>query len=167
MSETKSPDGTYPTWPMTLPTDGELVNNDVLFTSASADRGAIGKLVDAVGFLKARSAQAFVISTDGAGNVTLERRTPKDDGSTAFLSAASVTATYIQLTYTTALADALDAAVHVSLLGTGDSLVQITAISTTYIRIGVRDISAAALMDPSAGVFNLYLTVYPNLAGYT
>lgn len=165
MSETKSPAGTYPTWPATLPVDGELVTNDKLFTSASADLGIIGKLIDAVGYLKARSPQVFRVRTDGAGAVTLERRTPIEDGATAFFSSAAISGTAVRFTFGTALADDDDYAPVVQVDGT-DQYASIGSRLASRFDVQVRDVSGGAAVDMATNVTTFSLVVFPNLAGY-
>jgi hypothetical protein len=47
-----SPSGTFPTFPLTLVLDGEVVNHDSTFKSTDPKKGLFAKLIDAVGWLK-------------------------------------------------------------------------------------------------------------------
>lgn len=168
MSQNYSPDGTYPVFPFVLPIDGEPVTENKLCVSATDGLGWIGKLVNAAGYLRNRSPQVFIITTDGVGGVVATRQTPLDDGATDFFSLVAFNGTdRIRLTFTTGLAAIEDAAFFCGTVGTGDALPQFIGNTTTYAEIGARDISAAALVNltTSAGVF--HLLVFPNLAGMT
>lgn len=169
MAENRSPDGTYPTMPLVLAVDGELLTNDKLCTSATVGLGWLGKLIDAVGYLKARSPQLFGISTDGVGGITTLRRTPGDDGTTAFFSSIAVATTSITCTFTTALASDRDCLAFVSNQSTapGDQRPYIYAVTTTAVVIRVWDVSLPGDIDLAANSCEFGLCVFPNLAGYT
>jgi hypothetical protein len=168
MSETKSPDGTYPTWPATLPVDGEFVTNDVLFTSLSADRGIIGKLIDAVGYLKARSPQLFRIRTDGTGGLEVKRRTPIDDGATAFFSSVAFQGTTaIRCTFGTAAADDDDYVILLSRDGSLDWIGGITNRLASRFDLVLYDVSTGGAVDLTTNISEIHMAVFPNLAGMT
>ena len=168
MSENKSPDGTYPTMPLVLALDGESVTNDKLCTSGTTGLGWIGKLVDAVGYLKARSPQIFNISTDGAGNVTVNRRTPIDDGATAFFSSVVLSGSNCNMTFGTAFASDRDyaAIAHNQQTTPTDRFAQVVGTTTTVLGVSVFDVSAAGYVDLTTTATEFVVVVYPNLAGY-
>jgi hypothetical protein len=168
MSQNKSPDGSYPDFPFVLPVDGEGVTEDKLCVSPTTGLGWIGKLIDAVGFLRARTPQAFVLASDGAGNGSCIRRTPENDGTTAFFSAVTVTSTYVDLTIATPSASALSWLVVPSLVvgAGGDELAYIVSTTTSNIRLAVRAINSGAAIDLTANVRAINLLVL-NLDGYT
>lgn len=168
MTQSKSPDGSFPDFPFTMPVDGEAVNENNLCVSPTPGLGWIGKLVDAVGWLEARSLQHFIIATDGAGGVSFTRRTPKKDGVTQLFSGVALTGTTaIRCTYTAPLASLSDAVYHVDVILAGDGIPQVVTRTTTYVEIGIYDTSASALRDLAAVAQVFHLSVAPNLAGMT
>jgi len=72
MTQTKSPNGKFPTFPFNLPVDGEFVTEDALMVSDTSGQGWIGKLIDAVGWLKDRAGYTACIATDGIGGCVIE-----------------------------------------------------------------------------------------------
>lgn len=169
MSQSKSPDGSFPTFPFTLPVDGEPVTEDKLCVSPTAGLGWVGKLIDAVGYLQARTPQLFIATTNGSGAVSLSRRTPKTDGATAFFSAIALVSSNrrIRLTFTTPLANARDAMVQVHYVGSGDFLAQHITTTTTYCEVVLRELDADSELDLSTQAADFQIVVYPNLAGMT
>jgi hypothetical protein len=168
MADDHNPDGTFPSFPLKLVEDGEVINFNSLWKSGSADRGVVSKLINAVGYLYKRSPQLFTVSTNGSGGVSFTRRTPGPDGSTAFFSGVAFNGTTgLRCTFATPLASLADGIYQVSAFNPGDGVPYISAISTTYVEIALWDISAAALKDLTVVSASLYLTVYPNLAGMT
>lgn len=169
MSENVSPDGTFPTFPLALAVDTESVTNDKLCTSATPSLGWLGKLINAVGYLLARSPQVFNISTDGAGNIATNRRTPGIDGTTQLFSSIDVSTVSITCTFTTALASDQDAAVFVAnqVTGPGDRIPYVYSVTATNVVIRVWDISDAADVDLAASAREIVMLVFPRLAGYT
>lgn len=169
MSENVSPDGTFPTFPLALAVDTESVTNDKLCTSATPSLGWLGKLINAVGYLLARSPQVFNISTDGAGNIATNRRTPGIDGTTQLFSSIALSTVSITCTFTTALASEKDAAYFVGnhFTPTGDRFPYIYSATTTAVVIRTWDISGGADVDMAADATELALLVFPRLAGYT
>ena len=67
MSQTKSPNGTFPDFPFQLGTNGQFITEDDLCVSDTTGKGWIGKLIDAVGWLKDRAGYTALITTDGVG----------------------------------------------------------------------------------------------------
>ena len=168
MSQNKSPDGSYPDFPFVLAVDGEGVTEDKLCVSATTGLGWIGKLIDAVGYLRARSPQLFTVST-AAGVLTTNRRTPLEDGTTPMFSSIVLGTTSITFTFTTAFASDRDYAVFISNAYSvpGDRYPYVVQTTTTTFVVRVWDISAAADVDVSTFDCQFNLAVYPNLAGMT
>lgn len=167
MSQSKSPDGTFPTFPQTLWVDGEEVNEDTLCVSPSADRGTLGKLIDAVGWLRDRGSLHFKVRCDGAGAVAFERRTPMEDGSTQLLTVAFSGTTLARFTFGSALADADDYVVHVTPIGNVDWMPRVTNVLASRFDVSFYDISAAGTLDLTTNIVEFYMSVAPNLAGMT
>lgn len=170
MSETKSPDGSFPTFPFTLAVDGESVTNDKLCTSATTGLGWIGKIIDGLGYLKARAPQVFVITTDGAGAVTVQRNTPTEDGSTDLFSSVTISGTTtVRCVFATPLASAYDCCATASAArnGVGGDQLANVQITTTYVDVTVWDISDAGGTNITTTAVRVNLAVWPSLAGYT
>jgi hypothetical protein len=174
MSQNKSPDGSYPDFPFIMPIDGEFVTEDGLCVSATTGLGWIGKLVDAVGYLKARSPQVFNIITDGVGGVSFNRRTPLEDGATQMFSAIALSTTACTLTFTTAFASDRDYAAIAHNQGTVSSpfnrTPMVTSTSTVNMVVKVVDftsVGAGTALDLESFACEFVLVVYPNLAGMT
>ena len=74
MSTVRSPDGKFPTFPVSLQIDGE--NPTASFKNA----GILGGLIDAVGWLKDRMGAMASILTDGAGGATVEWQAKDENG---------------------------------------------------------------------------------------
>ena len=167
MSENKSPAGTFPAFPFALAVDGEYVTNDKLCTSATDGLGWLGKLVDAIGYLKARTPEVFVITTDGAGAVTLQRRTPTATGAHMFSGVAFSGANTIRCTFTTALASAHDFCAQVTASNASDWIARAGTATTTHVDLALYDISVPGALDLTVTAARFYLAVWPELAGYT
>jgi hypothetical protein len=91
--------------PFDLPLDGESVNHDALMQSGTAAKGLIGKLLNAISWLKKRRAIYVSYSTNGSGAVTISAVSKGNDGVTADVTAAIVGSDVV-LTFATALPSA-------------------------------------------------------------
>ncbi len=165
MSQSKSPNYVYPTFPQLLWVDGEAVNEDTLCVSATANRGTLGKLIDAVGYLRKRTPQIFVITTDGIGGATITTATPQDDNATAFFSSAVVFGNFVRLTFTTAFSSIAEYSVFVQHEANEDDQVgQIWGRTTTRFDVGAYDISSGFNQDPATTAHTWHVLVFDRKA---
>lgn len=160
MSQDKSPAGTFPTFPQKLWVDGEAVNEDTLCVSATADRGTFGKLIDAVGFLRDVVGYTALVTTDGAGNATVNWQSNRNDGSD-WISSVTVSSTGLTVNIADTFADRSTYAVevqrqtHSTELASTFRFPHIAKNTTAFVVQLIAD--DAAVADPSANIFRYFI----------
>jgi len=167
MSNIESPDNRFHQGPFLILEDLDDLNEENLYKSADSDKGLLRKILDSLRYLHTRSPQCFSVRTDGAGAVSLQRRTPTVNGSTQFLTAGFNGTSAVRFTLTTAAASVDDMLVFVSINGTVDWFPRHNKLNTSTIDVSFYDVSVPGAVDPTANIIDFDLIIFPNLAGMT
>lgn len=90
-----------------VPQDGTIVTNDDLFSSATANRGVIHRLLTAAAWIRKTVGYVALISTDGAGNAAVVWQT-KDDNANDWIIGVASSTTGITITLTDPIVGGVD-----------------------------------------------------------
>lgn len=99
--ETITPAGDFPDLEagFSVPEDNTIVLNDDLFSSGTADRGVIHRLLTACAWLKRQAGYVALVATDGSGGASIVWQT-KDDNANNWIASVSASSTGITITLT-------------------------------------------------------------------